>query len=110
MHCNAASKASCERGSEEGRVTYRRQLFRALLQACWHHAALLGTLPSPVVGVQVWKYEGCRTLSYYLKRRDCLQVLARDLGVPEKAVVATVMNQIFECLTVIISPAAAFAH
>lgn len=61
------------------------------------------------MAVQVWKYEGCRTLSYYLKRRDCLQVLARDLGVPEKAVVATVINQIFECLTVIISPAAAFA-
>ena len=51
-------------------------------------------------GIQVWKYEGCRTLSYYLKRRDCLQALARDLAVPEKAVVATVMKQIFECLTV----------
>ena len=50
--------------------------------------------------MQVWKYEGCRTLSYYLKRRDCLQALARDLAVPEKAVVATVMKQIFECLTV----------
>ena len=25
--------------------------------------------------MQVWKYEGCRTLSYYLKRRDCLQAL-----------------------------------
>ena len=54
--------------------------------------------------MQVWKYEGCRTLSYYLKRRDCLQALARDLAVPEKAVVATVMKQIFEGLTVSISP------
>ena len=57
--------------------------------------------------MQVWKYEGCRTLSYYLKRRDCLQALARDLAVPEKAVVATVMKQIFECLTVSIHPGSA---
>ncbi len=50
--------------------------------------------------MQVWKYEGCRTLSYYLKRRDCLQALAKDLAVPEQAVVATVIKQILECLTV----------
>lgn len=50
--------------------------------------------------MQVWKYEGCRTLSYYLKRRDCLQALAKDLEVPEQAVVATVIKQILECLTV----------
>ena len=49
---------------------------------------------------QVWKYEGCRTLSYYLRRRDCIQALAKDLAVPEQAVVATVMKQILECLTV----------
>ena len=50
--------------------------------------------------LQVWKYEGCRTLSYYLRRRDCIQALAKDLAVPEQAVVATVMKQILECLTV----------
>ena len=53
-----------------------------------------------VHAMQVWKYEGCRTLSYYLRRRDCIQALAKDLAVPEQAVVATVMKQILECLTV----------
>jgi len=31
----------------------------------------------------VWRYEGTRTLAYYLRRRDALRALARDLGVPE---------------------------
>ena len=58
------------------------------------------TIESSTHVMQVWKYEGCRTLSYYLKRRDCVQALAKDLAVPEQAVVATVMKQILECLAV----------
>ena len=50
--------------------------------------------------VQVWRYEGSKTLAYYLKRRDCIRALAKDLAVPEEAVPATVMKHIFECLTV----------
>lgn len=47
----------------------------------------------------VWKYEGDRTLAYYLKRRDCIDALAKDMGLnDEKDVVPTVMKQIFECL------------
>ncbi|KAK9901304.1 hypothetical protein WJX75_005502 [Coccomyxa subellipsoidea] len=47
----------------------------------------------------VWRYEGSKTLAYYLKRRDCIRALAKDLAVPEEAVPATVMKHIFECLT-----------
>ena len=47
----------------------------------------------------VWKYEGDRTLAYYLRRRDCIEALAKDLGLEDKKeVVPTVMKQIFECL------------
>lgn len=46
----------------------------------------------------LWDYEGDRTLSYYLRRRDCLKVLAKDLDVPEEIVIPTVMRQIFENL------------
>ena len=75
-------------------------------EACGHSLPFLSLQARPFCGIhsasgrQGLKYERCRTLSYYLKRRDCLQALAQDLAVPEKAVVATVMKQIFECLTV----------
>lgn len=46
----------------------------------------------------MWKYEGSRTLAYYLRRRDCMSALATDLGVPVEAVVPTAMKQIFEAL------------
>lgn len=49
---------------------------------------------------QVWRFEGSKTLAYYLKRRDCIRALSQDLGVPEQAVPATVMKHILECLTV----------
>ncbi len=49
---------------------------------------------------QMWRYEGSRTLHYYLRRRDTLRALASDLEVAEEAVVATVMKQIFEALAV----------
>lgn len=49
---------------------------------------------------QVWKYEGSKTLSYYLRRRDTTRALSQDLQVPEAAVVPTVMKHIFEGLSV----------
>lgn len=52
------------------------------------------------VTLQVWRYEGAKTLSAYLRRRDCVSALARDLGVPAEAVAATVLRHILEGLTV----------
>jgi len=46
----------------------------------------------------VWEAQGLNTLAYYLRRRDCIPALAKDLSVAEEAVLPTVMNQIFECL------------
>jgi len=46
----------------------------------------------------MWRYEGSRTLAYYLRRRDTLRALASDLEIQEEAVVPTVMKQLFECL------------
>lgn len=48
----------------------------------------------------MWRYEGSKTLAYYLKRRDCMPALARDLRVPEAAVPATVLKHVLESLTV----------
>ncbi|KAG1670665.1 hypothetical protein FOA52_010940 [Chlamydomonas sp. UWO 241] len=45
-----------------------------------------------------WKYEGSRTLDYYLRRRDTHRALANDLEVPLDAVVPTVMKQVFSSL------------
>ena len=42
----------------------------------------------------VWEYEGFKTLSYYLRRRDCDAALAADLGVPADRVAATVMRDV----------------
>jgi hypothetical protein len=53
------------------------------------------------LGWQIWRYEGSKTLSYYLKRRDCLSTIAADMEIPEDAVVPTVMKQIFENLQVL---------
>lgn len=47
----------------------------------------------------VWEYEGDKTLSYYLKRRDCIKQLMEDLELAtEEEVVPTVMRQVFESL------------
>ena len=50
--------------------------------------------------LQMWRYEGHRTLSYYLKRRDCIAALSEDLGVDKTAVVATIFKQILESIAV----------
>ncbi len=72
----------------------------------WHlpmarrpHKSILTPCPSSRVA-QVWQYEGSNTLGGYLRRRDCIAGLAADLGVPEAAVVPTVMTQILENLQV----------
>ncbi len=54
----------------------------------------------------MWKFEGSRTLSYYLRRRDTLRALASDLEISEDAVVATVMKQLLEGLAVSRGPRA----
>lgn len=48
----------------------------------------------------MWKYEGSKTLSYYMRRRDFTRALALDLEVSEDVVVPTVMKQLFEGLSV----------
>ncbi len=48
----------------------------------------------------MWKYEGRRTLDYYLRRRDCVAALADALGIQDAAVVPTVMQQILEGIAV----------
>jgi hypothetical protein len=55
---------------------------------------------APACPAQLWRYEGGRTLSYYLKRRDTINALAEDLEVEPEQVVPTVMKQIFESLNV----------
>ena len=49
---------------------------------------------------QLWRYQGSQTLAAYLRRRDCLALLAREMDIPEAAVPATVVKQLLECLQV----------
>ena len=42
----------------------------------------------------VWRYEGANTLAYYLRRRDGLRALARDLDVPEQLVIPAALRQL----------------
>lgn len=44
--------------------------------------------------LQLWRFEGQNTLAYYLRRRDTLRALARDLDVPEDIVVPVAMRQL----------------
>jgi hypothetical protein len=44
--------------------------------------------------LQAWRYEGSNTLAYYLRRRDALRALARDMGVDEGIVVPVAMRQL----------------
>ena len=50
--------------------------------------------------MQMWRYQGSKTLAYYLRRRDCIAALAEDLGVQEEAVIATVFKQVLEGIAV----------
>ena len=52
------------------------------------------------IPLQLWQYEGSKTLAHYLRRRDCNQRLAEDLGVSDDAVIPTVLKQLFESLAV----------
>ncbi|GBF87958.1 hypothetical protein Rsub_00670 [Raphidocelis subcapitata] len=42
----------------------------------------------------VWRYEGANTLAFYLRRRDGLRALARDLDVPEDLVIPVALRQV----------------
>eukprot|EP00468_Gymnochlora_sp_CCMP2014_P010416 CAMPEP_0167761272 /NCGR_PEP_ID=MMETSP0110_2-20121227/12076_1 /TAXON_ID=629695 /ORGANISM="Gymnochlora sp., Strain CCMP2014" /LENGTH=660 /DNA_ID=CAMNT_0007647929 /DNA_START=308 /DNA_END=2290 /DNA_ORIENTATION=- len=46
----------------------------------------------------VWKYEGDKTLAYFLNRRDCTEALGQELNVTQKAVTATVVKQILQSI------------
>lgn len=48
----------------------------------------------------MWRYQGSKTLSYYLRRRDCIAALAEDLGVQQEAAVPTVFKQVLESVAV----------
>lgn len=48
----------------------------------------------------MWRYEGSRTLAYYLRRRDSLRALAEDMEVPVEAVPAVAMKQLLQGLMV----------
>jgi hypothetical protein len=50
--------------------------------------------------MQLWRYQGLKTLGEYLRRRDCITALATDLQVPEHLAVPTVLKQLIECLAV----------
>lgn len=50
--------------------------------------------------MQLWKYQGLKTLRDYLTRKDCLTALAVDLRVPEHVVIPTVIVQLFQCVQV----------
>lgn len=63
-------------------------------------AKLYASIATLRVPLQLWRFEGGKTLAHYLRRRDCIQQLAQDLGVSERAAVPTVMKQIFEGLAV----------
>ena len=67
---------------------------------CMCAQPLLKHCRMPCPCLQVWAYQGSNTLAHYLKQRDCLQALARDLRVGEDAVVPTVMQHILRCLEV----------
>lgn len=53
-----------------------------------------------VLILQMWRYQGSRTLAYYLRRRDCIAALAEDLAIEQEAVVATVFKQVLESIAV----------
>ena len=46
----------------------------------------------------VWRYEGAKTLAYFLRRRDADAALAADLGVPLASVPATVVYDVLTSL------------
>jgi serine/threonine protein kinase len=48
----------------------------------------------PTATPQVWRYEGANTLAFYLRRRDGIRALARDLDVPEELAVPVAMRHL----------------
>ena len=54
----------------------------------------------PGLLVQIWRYQGANTLQTYLQKSDPLAALSRSLLVPKEAVVATVMQQVFQAVNV----------
>jgi hypothetical protein len=50
--------------------------------------------------MQLWRYQGLKTLGDYLRKRDCVKELAMDLQVPEHLAVPTVLKHLLESIQV----------
>lgn len=56
--------------------------------------------PECNLSMQMWRFEGSRTLAHYLRKKDCVQQLADDMDVPYECAVPLVMKQVLECVAV----------
>ena len=72
-------------------------LIMACLRTKWH-SCIITPLPLLSHDLQMWRYEGQNTLAYYLRRRDTLRSLAKDLDCSEEIVIPVVMYQLFKGL------------
>lgn len=50
--------------------------------------------------MQLWRYQGLKTLGDYLRKRDCVKELAMDLQVPEHLAVPTVLKHLLDSIQV----------
>ena len=50
--------------------------------------------------MQLWRYQGVKTLGDFLRKRDCLNALAVDLQVAEHLAIPTVLKQVLESTSV----------
>lgn len=50
--------------------------------------------------MQMWKFEGAKTLAHFIRKRDCVEQLAYALDVPYECAVPIVMQHVFECVAV----------
>ena len=46
--------------------------------------------------MQLWRYQGLKTLGDYLRRRDCINALAIDMQVSEELAVPTVLMHLLD--------------
>lgn len=54
--------------------------------------------------MQLWRYEGLKTLRDYMRRKDCINALAIDLRVPEHVVIPTVISHLLQSVVVRLLP------
>jgi hypothetical protein len=46
--------------------------------------------------LQLWRYQGLKTLGEYMRKRDCVNALAIDLGVSEELAIPTVLMHLLD--------------